>query len=82
MDSEGNPTRLLQIGNAYDPRVRPWYKKAVQKGKETWSEIYIDFKEPRLKVTLAEPIYGKTGELRGVVGVDFILSHMQEYKAK
>ncbi|HEY9851361.1 MAG TPA: adenylate/guanylate cyclase domain-containing protein [Leptolyngbyaceae cyanobacterium] len=79
IDSEGNPTRLLQAGNPYDPRWRPWYKKAVQTGKETWSEIYIDFKEPRLKVTLAQPIYRKTGELRGVVGVDFVLAHIQDF---
>lgn len=79
IDLEGNPTRLLQIGNTYDPRMRPWYKKALQAGKETWSEIYIDFKEPRLKVTLAQPIYGKTNELWGVVGVDFVLAHIQDF---
>lgn len=79
VDSEGNPASLLAVGNNYDPRVRPWYKKAVQARQEAWSDIYIDFKEPRLKITLVQPIYTKTGELRGVAGVDFVLSHIQEF---
>jgi PAS domain S-box-containing protein len=79
VDSEGNPVSLLTVGNKYDPRVRPWYKKAVQVGQEAWSDIYLDFKEPRLKITLVQPIYTKTAELRGVAGVDFVLSHIQEF---
>ncbi|NER47150.1 MAG: adenylate/guanylate cyclase domain-containing protein, partial [Symploca sp. SIO1A3] len=79
VDSEGNPTDLLQEGNQYDPRVRPWYKTAVQAGEEAWSDIYIDFKDPRLKITLVQPIYSKTKELRGVAGVDFVLSHVQDF---
>ena len=79
VDNEGSPTRLLEVGNQYDPRVRPWYKTAVEAGKEAWSEIYIDFKEPRLKITLVQPIYSQTDELRGVAGVDFVLSHVQNF---
>ncbi len=79
VDNEGNPTNLLEVGNQYDPRVRPWYKKAVQASEETWSDIYIDFKEPRLKITLVQPIYNKTDELQGVAGVDFVLSHIQDF---
>ncbi|OCR00569.1 family 3 adenylate cyclase [Oscillatoriales cyanobacterium USR001] len=79
IDNEGNPTTLLEVGKAYDPRKRPWYKKAVAVGKAVWSEIYIDFKEPRLKITLAQPVYDKADKLQGVVGVDFILSDIQDF---
>lgn len=79
IDNEGNPTTLLEVGNPYDPRLRPWYKKAVAVGKSVWSEIYIDFKEPRLKITLAQPIYDNVGKVGGVVGVDFILSDIQDF---
>ena len=78
-DKQGNPRNLLQIGNFYDPRIRPWYQDAVQAGKPVWSQIYIDFKEPRLKVTLAQPIYNQDEQLRGVVGVDFVVSHISEF---
>ncbi|MDJ0516902.1 MAG: adenylate/guanylate cyclase domain-containing protein [Trichodesmium sp. MO_231.B1] len=79
IDSQGNPTELLEIGNDYDPRIRPWYKSAVEAKKPTWSDIYADFKELRLKVTLVQPIYQDNNQLIGVVGVDFVLSHIREF---
>lgn len=78
-DSQGNPTSLLEIGKNYDPRIRPWYKNTLSAGKPTWTEIYLDFKEPRLKITLGQPAYDKAGVLRGVVGVDFVLSQIGEF---
>jgi len=78
-DNQGNPTELLEQGNAYDPRVRPWYKKAVEAQEAAWSDVYTDFKEPRLKITLAEPVFQESGELRGVLGVDFVLSHIRTF---
>ncbi|HLO46967.1 MAG TPA: adenylate/guanylate cyclase domain-containing protein [Kamptonema sp.] len=79
IDSEGNPTTLLEVRKKYDPRKRPWYQKAVTVGNSVWSEIYLDFKDPRLNITLAQPIYDKVGKVRGVVGVDFILSDIEEF---
>jgi PAS domain S-box-containing protein len=51
----------------------------VQAGKPTWSEIYTDFKDPRLTISLGQPVYNQAGVLRGVVGVDFILSEIGEF---
>jgi len=79
IDKEGNPTTLLQVGNSYNPRVRPWYERAVTRQDETWSDIYLDFKEPRLKLTHAIPIYDQGGALQGVIGVDFVLTHVQRF---
>ena len=79
VDGQGNPTTLLEQGDAYDPRGRPWYQDAKAAGEATWSSIYVDFKDPRLKVTLAQPLYGESGNLRGIVGVDFVLSHIREF---
>jgi adenylate cyclase len=39
----------------YDARSRPWYEKAVRKGRVTWSSIYAD-KDGRPVITCAEPI--------------------------
>ncbi|WP_293126894.1 adenylate/guanylate cyclase domain-containing protein [Okeania sp. SIO1I7] len=79
IDNQGKPTELLEIGNDYDPRIRPWYKNAVETKKPTWSDIYADFKELRLKITLVQPVYQDNNELIGVVGVDFVLSHIREF---
>ncbi|WP_233258711.1 cache domain-containing protein [[Phormidium] sp. ETS-05] len=65
---EGFRGELISIGGDYDPRIRPWYGNAVAAGKPSWSDIYVDFKDPRLKVTLVQPIYREDGELRGFWG--------------
>lgn len=79
IDDRGNPGELLETGNAYDPRIRPWYQKAVNAGEPIWSDIYVDFKDPRLKLTLVQPIYQEGDRLRGVLGVDFVLSHIRQF---
>lgn len=78
-DSEGNPTTLLEKRQNFDPRQRPWYKQAQRANKPTWSPIYPDFKNPRLTITLGQPVYDKTQVLRGVVGVDLMLSEIGEF---
>ena len=75
-DDRGNPTDLVTEGNDYNPTGRPWYQKAKAAGKAVWSDIYVDFKEKRFKITLARPLYDRQGNFQGVVGVDFVLSHI------
>ncbi|MEB3232793.1 MAG: ATP-binding protein [Leptolyngbyaceae bacterium] len=79
VDNQGNPTTVLRRGNAYDPRIRPWYEKAIAANGPQWSDIYIDFIEDRLKLTLAEPVKDDQGQLLGVIGTDFVLSHIQDF---
>jgi phosphoserine phosphatase RsbU/P len=78
-DDRGDPASVIEVGKDYDPRVRPWYKKAVAAGEPIWSDIYPDFKERRLKITLAQPVYNSADQLLGVIGVDFVLSHIKTY---
>ena len=59
---------MLEVRKDYDPRMRPWYKKAVEVGGLVWSEIYLDFKDPRLNITLAQPIYDNLGKTAGSRG--------------
>jgi PAS domain S-box-containing protein len=77
VDQQGTPTALVEAGNPYDPRQRPWYTSAVTVGKPHWSPIYLDFKENRAKITLGQPIYRGNGTLQGVVGADFVLAHVE-----
>lgn len=79
LDSEGNPATLLTQGKAYDPRKRPWYKGAIDARKPYWSDIYIDFNDPKLTITLSQPVYSQTGQLNAVVGVDFVLTQIGEF---
>jgi PAS domain S-box-containing protein len=79
VDDQGNATTLLNQGKAYDPRPRPWYANAVRAKQANWSQVYLDFIEPKLKVTLSQPVYDPTGQLLGVLGADYVLSHVGEF---
>ncbi|TPW19848.1 MAG: sigma-B regulation protein RsbU (phosphoserine phosphatase), partial [Elusimicrobia bacterium] len=53
---------------SYDPRKRDWYEKAVEKGRVTWSNIYLD-KDRLPVITCAEPLF-QDGKLVGVSAAD------------
>lgn len=77
LDSEGNPTKLT-IVDKYDPRTRPWYIKTIETKQPNWSEIY-NFTGGELGITASRLLYDKTGEFRGVMGVDLILSLISDF---
>jgi PAS domain S-box-containing protein len=79
VDTQGNITRLLSKGKGYDPRIRPWYKAAIQSQQPVWTPVYLDFKEPRLKITLSQSVYDQRRTFLGVAGVDLILSHVGDF---
>ncbi|MCA1974617.1 MAG: methyl-accepting chemotaxis protein, partial [Caenispirillum sp.] len=76
-DRDGNymirPEWTLPEG--YDPRVRPWYKAAVQAGDTTITEPYVDPTNNQLTVSVVSPV-GAGAALRGVVGVDIGMTRM------
>jgi phosphoserine phosphatase RsbU/P len=78
LDRQGNRTGLMQSVE-YDPRIRPWYKAAVQAGKPTWSRIYPFTAAPDLGVSPVLPIYNETGGLRGVLAVDLTLAQISDF---
>ena len=54
--------------NNYDPRKRPWYKKAVSEGKTVFTDVYLG-NDGYPEITCAAPYYDKNG-LAGVAGLD------------
>ena len=80
LDSQGNKTAFDRNNpssiktSAYDPRVRPWYKLAKEKGQTVWTEPYPDFNINLMTVSAAAPSYHNTsGDLIGVCAVDLFL---------
>lgn len=64
----------------YDPRKRPWYKKAIEAGKPTWSGIYPFFSLPvRLGLTAVRPIHDENGNVVGVLGSDLVLTQISQF---
>jgi adenylate cyclase len=64
------------IDNSYDPRVRPWYVGAVKNKGIFWTEMYIFFTDKKPGITAAYPVQDPGGNIVGVLGLDFELSHL------
>jgi len=63
----------------YDPRLRPWYTKAIKEKQVIWTNPYIFFTSQKPGITTAGPIYDDNGDLLGVVGVDIELDVLSKF---
>ncbi len=63
----------------YDPRTRPWYKKALKKAGIVWTDPYIFFTSQKPGITIAGPTYGDSGALNGIVGVDIEIHQLSDF---
>ncbi|MDY6791867.1 MAG: PAS domain S-box protein [Thermodesulfobacteriota bacterium] len=69
-------------GDTYDPRVRPWYRKALKYKSTIWSDPYIFFTSQKPGITVAAPWYDKQGRLKGIVGVDLTIDRLSTFFAE
>ena len=63
----------IDMPDDYDFRTRPTYKAAVEAGKITLKEPYIDAATQELVASIAAPVF-INGILNGVIGVDLSLT--------
>lgn len=56
----------------YDPRLRPWFQRAVETGAISFTTPYIDLVTNKLVIALVKPLLYKD-DLVGVMGADTIL---------
>jgi len=63
----------------YDPRVRPWYRSAVEARGFTISDPYLYASVPLLGITGAIPVFSSTdsGQMIGVLGIDILLDNLR-----
>lgn len=66
-------------GITYDPRKRPFYAGAVQRGGPYLSDIYVFASNRKPGITISEPFFGKDGKLIGVVAADITLDSMSAF---
>jgi PAS domain S-box-containing protein len=61
----------------YDPRIRPWYKRALETSVISFTTPYIDMVTNELVIALVKPLY--VGDrLVGVMGADTVLDTLVE----
>jgi diguanylate cyclase (GGDEF)-like protein len=66
----------------YDARTRPWYRTALASpGEAAYSGVYLDLISEQLTVSFAVTVSYPDGRLRGVIGVDLLLSTLAEKAA-
>lgn len=57
-----------------------WYADTVRANRATWSSIYQWEDKPEvLAISYNEPVRSSTGVLRGVIGVDFVLTQLSRW---
>jgi signal transduction histidine kinase len=79
VNSQGKRGKVLQITPFYDPRIRPWYREAMQKGKARWSSIYVWFNQSEMAIDATLPVYDQKGNKLGVLDTPLKLSRISDY---
>ncbi|HSV55477.1 MAG TPA: histidine kinase dimerization/phosphoacceptor domain -containing protein, partial [Magnetospirillaceae bacterium] len=73
----GEPQQLRFSRPGYDPRTRPWYRRAVESGKPGWSDVYAYFSTADLAVSASVPVlYGD--EVKAVVAATVSLRDLMK----
>ena len=78
-DQPGNRINRRKIISNFINSKRPWYQKAVQSKKATWSDIFIYQGTPRPAISAVVPVYDRAGKIQGVLFNDFLLSLISDF---
>ncbi|MCT4595568.1 MAG: methyl-accepting chemotaxis protein [Anaeromicrobium sp.] len=70
----------VHVASDYDPRLRGWYKKAVEKKTTIFTDIFTDPVSGKLVIACAAPVYEDPtkSKLVGVVGVTMPVERLAE----
>jgi diguanylate cyclase (GGDEF)-like protein len=68
--------------DGYDPRVRPWFKKALSRNALIWTGPYVFFTSQQPGITAALPVTKANGQKIGVVGVDIEISVLSDFMSR
>lgn len=60
----------------YDPRTRPWYKKAMDLGRSSLTDPYLDAASGEFIISTLAPV--KQGSYQGVAGADITLKAIDD----
>ena len=77
LDDLGQKQKLISV-DEYDPKLRPWYIKTLTTKKNNWSKIYT-FTGGELGITAAGLLKDSQGNTQGIVGVDLVLSGIDDF---
>jgi sigma-B regulation protein RsbU (phosphoserine phosphatase) len=65
--------------SGYDPRKRPFYLLAKERGKLSWTKPYMFFTQGVPGISCVMPVKRPNGEFRGVFSVEFDLDALSQF---
>jgi signal transduction histidine kinase len=68
-------TIIFDKKDIYDPRVRPWFIKAVKTRHLNWTDPYVFFTSKKPGITTSIPIF-EEDILKGVIGIDIEIDEL------
>ncbi len=80
-DIHGNPDYVVMRHAGYDPRARPWFQRAREAGKTSWTEPYPMVSSRELSMTAVSPVYGE-GKLFAVTTANVTLGRLSAYLSR
>ncbi|MBD2460242.1 HAMP domain-containing protein [Oscillatoria sp. FACHB-1407] len=79
-DSKGNRTEIVAIYDNYDPLNETSYLDPIKAGRPVWSEPYNwDETAEYISISASYPLYNNNKDLLGVIGVDLLLSNIDDF---
>ena len=73
------PPQIPEVHKIFDPRIRPWYRGALETKDLHWTDVYLFASTQKPGITVSIPIYDKDGILKGVCGIDIDLSAFSRF---
>jgi len=80
-DPDGVLTEEVDPADSFDPRTRPWFQQAVDRGGLVWTAPYIFFTDRRPGITASLAVAGPDGRPVAVVGLDVTLAALSDFVA-
>ena len=74
-----NKNTISTLEAGYDARTRPWFKKAVDSGKSSWTDIYVSGSEKQFVYSFTKPVYDQKGQLLAVVAIDLQVTALSQF---
>ena len=68
--------RREDSSDAYDPRTRPWYLRALERDELAWIDPYIFYSDRQPGIACARPFRDADGRLLGVIGADIGIAEL------
>ena len=73
------PAQIPEVHKTFDPRVRPWYRGAVNAGDVHWTDVYLFASTQKPGMAVSVPIYDKEGAVKAVCGIDIDISSFSRF---